>query len=259
MTPVSRGKDDDSSVALFVTCIADVVTPDVAVAAVRVLRAGGCAVSCPGGQTCCGQPAWNAGFAEEAARVARTSLAALEADPADHIVVPAGSCATMIRLYWPDLFERVGDLGAAERARALGRRVREFTELAATLDLSGLGDVEPQVTAYHRSCHMERELHVQDPPVDLLDAVPGCERVDWEADDQCCGFGGTFSVKLPEVSVAMADEKLDTLPTGVTEIVGADSSCLLHLKARAEARGVPVTVRHVAEVLSESIEAAADG
>jgi L-lactate dehydrogenase complex protein LldE len=249
----------DRSVALFVTCVADVIAPEVAVALVRVLRAGGCSVSCPAGQTCCGQPAWNAGFAEDAARVARTSLAALEADPAEEIVVPAGSCATMIRLYWPDLFTRVGDEPAAERARRVGDRVREFTELAVTLDLPPLGDVEPVVVAHHRSCHMERELHIREPPAELLDRVPGCDRAEWEADDRCCGFGGTFSVKLPEVSVAMADEKLDTLPDGVSEIVGADSSCLLHLKARAQARGVPVRVRHVAEILAGSIEAATDG
>jgi L-lactate dehydrogenase complex protein LldE len=249
----------DRSVALFVTCVADVVTPDVVVAAVRVLRAGGCAVSCPPGQTCCGQPAWNAGFVEEAARVARTSLAALDADRADHVVVPAGSCATMIRLYWPDLFERVGDQAAAEQARAVGARVREFTELTASLDLPELGAVEPHVVAYHRSCHMERELGIQDQPRELLDRVPACERLDWEADDRCCGFGGTFSVKLPEASVAMADEKLDTLPPGVTEVVGADMSCLLQLQSRAEARGVPVTVRHVAEILAEALEAADDG
>lgn len=245
------------SVALFVTCVADVIAPQIAVAVVDVLRSGGCSVSCPAGQTCCGQPAWNAGFVEDAARVARTSLDALEADPAGHVVVPAGSCATMIRLYWPDLFEKAGDPAAAARARVVGDRVREFTEVAAHLDLDGLGPIEPSVVAYHRSCHMERELGVRDQPVDLLDAVPGCERVDWEADDRCCGFGGTFSVKLPEVSVAMADDKLDSLPTGVTEIAGADTSCLLQLKARADARGVPVRVRHVAEVLAESIGAGA--
>ena len=247
------------SVALFVTCVADLVAPEVAVATVAVLRAGGCSVSCPAGQTCCGQPAWNAGFVEDAARVARTSLDALETAPAEHIVVPAGSCATMIRLYWPDLFEKAGDPAAAARARTVGDRVREFTELAADLDLDGLGPIEPSVVAYHRSCHMERELGVCDQPVDLLDAVPGCERLDWAADDRCCGFGGTFSVKLPEVSVAMADDKLDSLPVGVTEIVGADTSCLLQLQARADARGVPVRVRHVAEILAESIRAGTGG
>lgn len=237
------------SVALFVTCVVDTVTPQVGVASVRVLRASGCPVSCPPGQTCCGQPAANAGFVDEAARVARTSLGALEADPADRIVVPAGSCATMIRLGWPDLFDRVGDADSAGRARRLAERVVELTELLVTLDLppgsaSGAGRV-----AYHRSCHMERELHVHEAPTELLERVGGCEIVDWSADDRCCGFGGTFSVTLPEVSVAMADDKLDTLPDGVTEVVGADPSCLLQLEGRARARGLPVRVRHVAEVL----------
>ena len=100
---------------------------------------------------------------------------------------------------------------------------------------------------------MERELELRDQPRALLDAVDGCEVVDWPAADRCCGFGGTFSVKLPEVSAAMADDKLDALPEGVTEIVGADASCLLQLRTRAEQRGLPVTTRHIAEVLAAAI------
>jgi L-lactate dehydrogenase complex protein LldE len=245
--------DDGPTVALFVTCVADVVVPEVAEAVVAVLRAGGRSVSCPAGQTCCGQPAWNAGFAEDAARVARASLDALEADPADTIVVPAGSCATMIRISWPDLFARVGDAEAAARSRHLGARVREFCELVVDWELPTAREGPAAVVAYHRSCHMERELDVRRAPVDLLDRLPGCERVAWDDDDRCCGFGGTFATKLPELSVAMADEKLDSLPEGVTTIVGSDPSCLLHLEARAEARGTPVTVRHVAEVVVDAL------
>src|SRR3954451_24944150 len=192
-------------VTLFVTCVVDVFEPDVGVATVRLLRATGCQVSCPSGQTCCGQPAWNSGFHEDAAAVARTSLDALDADGSDAVVVPAGSCATMVKVFWPELFELVGDHDAAARARAIGGRSHELTAFLAgrPLTLRSLG----QRVAYHHSCHMLRELHERDEPEQLLDAA-GCERVAWEADTRCCGFGGLFSFKLPEVSEAMADDKL---------------------------------------------------
>src|SRR5262249_34398060 len=155
---------------------------DVGVATVRVLRAAGCDVRVPEGQTCCGQPAWNSGHAAEAAKVARTTLAALEGDGSDVVVVPAGSCATMMPRFWPELFEVVGDHGGVERARALGARTRELTELLATLALPPLAVTQPDRVAYHHSCHMLRELHVEEQPLELLEAVDGCERVAWSAD-----------------------------------------------------------------------------
>ena len=254
-----RRADDVEQVALFVTCVGELVDPDVPVAAVRVLRAAGCAVEVPEGQTCCGQPAWNSGFTADAARVARTSLDALEqavAGGADAVVVPAGSCTTMMRLYWPQLFSLDGDDEAAGRARALGERLWELTELLEALPAERalpLAAVEPCTVAYHRSCHMLRELHIEDQPEALLGRVEGCSQVEWTADEQCCGFGGTFSVKLPEASVAMADEKLDVLPAEVQVIVGADASCLLQLRTRAEARGMAVTTEHVVQVLARAL------
>ncbi len=247
------------TVALFVTCVVDLVRPDAGVAAVRLLRATGAEVSCPSGQTCCGQPAWNAGFTEQAATVARASLEALEADPAERIVVPAGSCATMIRRYWPQLFALAGREGEADRAEAVAARVVELSEHLAPFAGEPVdppagedGGPAPPTVAYHRSCHLERELHVHDQPVDLLTAA-GVPTAEWDGDDRCCGFGGTFSVRLPEVSVAMADEKLDHLPRGVTTVVGCDTSCLLHLEARARERGLPVRFRHLAEELVDHL------
>lgn len=253
-----RRADDVDRVALFVTCVGELVEPDVPVAAVRVLRAAGCEVEVPEGQTCCGQPAWNSGFADDAARVARTTLHALEgavAGGAGAVVVPAGSCATMVRVYWPQLFALAGDEDASVRARTLGERVWELTELVDALPEGRLelGSVEPCQVVYHRSCHMLRELHVADQPESLLSRVDGCEQEVWTAADQCCGFGGTFSVKLPEASVAMADEKLDVLPEGTQVIVGADASCLMQLRTRAEARGLPVRTEHIAEVLQRAL------
>ena len=247
-------------VGLFVTCVADLFAPAVAEATVRVLRAAGHEVVVPPGQTCCGQPAWNSGFAPEAAQVARTTLDALEAADVEVIVAPAGSCTTMVRVFWPELFEVTGDHAAAGRARALGARFLELTEL---LDRHGLpplvavGD-EREPVAYHHSCHMLRELRLEHEPERAVDAA-GCERVAWSADQRCCGFGGLFSFKLPETSESMADDKLATLTeSGCTDIVGADPSCLLHLRARARHEGVTVRTRHVAEVLAERLAPAED-
>jgi L-lactate dehydrogenase complex protein LldE len=251
-------------VTLLITCVVDVVAPDVGEAAVRLLRAAGCHVSCDLSQTCCGQPAWNAGFADEAAAVARPTLAALESEleaGAEVVVVPAGSCATMVRLFWPELFEAVGDHGAAARARAVGARTRELSEVLAERsgELPPLELDSERRLALHQSCHMLRELRIVEQPAALVDLVAGCEAVPWEGSDRCCGFGGTFSVKLPEASVAMADEKLRALAAvEPDELVGCDSSCLMHLQTRAEAAGSPVRVRHLAEVLAEALPERAD-
>jgi L-lactate dehydrogenase complex protein LldE len=239
-------------VALLPTCVVDTVTPHLGAAVVRVLRRAGHEVSVPDGATCCGQPAWNAGFAPEAAKVARTTLDALAAADADVICVPAGSCATMIKVFWPELFHLVGDHDGAERARLVGGRAREFSALLA--EGPPPAGRHRAVVAYHHSCHMLRELGVRDEPLAALDALDGCERATWVGDDRCCGFGGLFSVKQPETSVAMADDKLDALlATTATELVGCDASCLLHLEGRLRRRGERrVAVRHLAEVLDEA-------
>lgn len=246
--------------ALMITCVGDILAPEVVEATVRALRAAGCWVSCDLSQTCCGQPAWNAGFAEQAATVARPTLRALthELDRgAEVIVVPAGSCATMIRLFWAELFEIVGDTEAVEQVRRVAERTREVSELLGG-DPDRLGPMrlrEPVRAAFHQSCHLLRELHVSSQPRDLLGAIDGLELVEWDGADRCCGFGGTFSVKLPEVSVAMADDKLRSLRAREPDVVvGCDTSCLLHLRARAEALGTPVQVRHIAEVVSDALE-----
>lgn len=247
-------------VALFVTCMVDLIAPEVADATVKVLRAGGCTVSVPDGQTCCGQPAWNAGFAADAARVANTTLAALEralADGAEWIVVPAGSCATMIRVFWPELFTLTGDPQAAERASVVGARTKEFTELVVDLALPAM-TLDPCVVAVHQSCHALRELGIVKQPSALVDAIAGCTQVEWIGADRCCGFGGLFSVKLPETSVAMADDKLESLAACAPRpdlVVGVDTSCLVHLRSRSEHLGTPVQTKHVAELIAEALPA----
>lgn len=254
-------------VSLFITCMVDLFQPQTGVAAVRVLRAGGCEVSCPMGQTCCGQPAWNSGFAEEAAKVARTSLEALEEGGAEAVVVPAGSCATMIKVFWPEMFELVGDHDRSQRARVLGSRTYEFSEFVEARRQAGalpqLGSARPRdgvavggtTVAYHHSCHMLRELRIDEEPTSLVRAA-GCSIAAWPDDRRCCGFGGLFSVKLPEMSVAMADEKLHSISRDVDMLVGSDGSCLMHLRGRIEHEGRELPVRHLAELLADVIDRA---
>lgn len=231
-------------VALFVTCLVDQLLPEVGVAAARVLRRAGHEVEFPLGQTCCGQPAFNAGFHPEARRVMRQTVTALHESGAEAIVAPAGSCTTMLRVSGPELLP--GD----EAMRAVAQRTHELSEF---LDLHGREAVAghfPHRVAYHDSCHMLRELGIARQPRELLGALDGCELVEWDA-ERCCGFGGTFSVRDPELSVAMADEKLRTL--GEAEILcGSDPACLMHMRSRLERLDSEVRVMHLAEVLEQA-------
>jgi L-lactate dehydrogenase complex protein LldE len=240
-------------VSLLPTCVVDTVAPQIGQSVVRVLRRAGFEVSVEPGVTCCGQPAWNSGFAEQAAAVAATTLDALASTDADVVCVPAGSCATMMRVFWPELFHVTGDETRRRAAELLAPRVREFSELVASAGVTA-GEYEADV-AYHHSCHMLRELGIRDAPVELLEAQEGTTVVPWEGDDRCCGFGGLFSVKQPELSSAMADDKLEALAeTDATVLVGCDASCLLHLEGRLRKRGGcdGIAVRHLAEVLDEA-------
>jgi len=240
----------EASVVLFPTCVVEAVRPAVGRAARRVLERLGYRVREARRATCCGQPAWNAGFAAEAARVAATTCDALAR--ADGVVcVPSGSCTTMIRLYWPEMFRLAGDPGRADAAAALAGRVREFSEVVAGHRIAGRFDA---AVAQHRSCHMTRELGIVAQPAAVLDALDGVRRVPW-AEDLCCGFGGTFSIKQPEIAVAMADAKIDSLQGAAPDaVVGCDQSCLAHLEGRMRRRGIGVAVRHLAEVLDEAME-----
>lgn len=250
-------------VALFPTCVVDAVATSVGVSTVRVLRRAGCEVVVPEAATCCGQPAWNSGHADPAVQVARQTLAALADADVDAVVVPAGSCATMMVVFWQELFHVAGTAEEVAAAKRLSERTWELSAfLAARGEEPGLTEgaraADPTPTLYHRSCHMLRELRITSAPEDLLDAA-GVSRVD-VPDERCCGFGGTFSVKLPEVSTAMADDVLDAaVDAGAKRIVGCDASCLLHLRGRAERRGMDVDFRHLASVLDEASHGAASG
>jgi L-lactate dehydrogenase complex protein LldE len=245
-----------SRLVLAPTCVVDTLAPSVGFAAVRVLRAAGHDVVVPRLQTCCGQPAWNSGFAPEAGRVARQMLRVLFGAAAGDaaVVVLAGSCATMIRVYWPELFRHLGDDDTRRRAEALAERTYELSEVLTATARPAFELAHERQVAYHHSCHMLRELSLRDAPLQLLDAVGNCTRREWADADSCCGFGGMFTAKLPETSVAIADEKLDSLAeAGVDEVVGCDTSCLAHLQARAGVRRLPLRFRHLAELLDEAL------
>ena len=233
-------------VALFATCLGDRIFPDATADAVRLLRHLGLDVECPAGQTCCGQPALNAGYVPEARRAARHTMRVLQ--HADYVVLPSGSCAGMIRRHFPTLLS-----GTPDQAQALAERTYELSQfLVQVLGVHTLGEgLAGLRVSYHHGCHALRELGVRTEPVRLLQAC-GAEVTPWEADEECCGFGGLFSVKLPVVSAGMADRKLDTLPEADV-VTSADGGCLMQLSGRARHRGLEIPFRHLASVLWEAV------
>lgn len=243
-------------VALFATCVGDQFFAEACADSVRLLRHLGVEVDVPPGQTCCGQPAYNAGRRREAERMARHTTDVL-AD-AEYVVLPSGSCAGMIRCFYPTLLDGKG--AAGERASAgtrgpLPPRTYELSQfLVEVLAVDSLGSgLRGRRVAYHHSCHALRELGVRDAPVDLLRGA-GAEVVPWTADQECCGFGGLFSAKLPEVSAGMADRKLATLPT-VDLVTSSDGGCLLQLAGRAARRRSGLTFVHLASLLWQGVDA----
>jgi L-lactate dehydrogenase complex protein LldE len=235
-----------SPVAVFATCLADIAYPQLAGQVSAVLRWAGVEPVACRGATCCGQPAFNAGYHRDARRVARRTLDALSRRPGE-IVVPSGSCTAMIVRHWSELF--AGDRDE-QRAVEVAGRVHEFSAFAATRLPAASPLRLERTVAYHDSCHMLRELGIFHPPRALLAAVEGVELREVAGHDRCCGFGGTFSVRYPELSVAMADSKLDDA-VGVDLIATCDGGCQLQLAGRSGRRGGPPVV-HLAELLCEA-------
>ncbi len=238
----------ENHVSLFVPCLVDVLHPEVAEAVVSVLRGRGLAVDCPGDQTCCGQPAYNAGHRREAARAARHFIEVFAGDR--DIVCPSGSCVHMVRNHYPALFR--GDPGWERRARTVAGRIYEFTEyLVDILGVTDLGTAFPGTVTYHDSCHLLRGIGVKDQPRALLARVRGLALVEMEESDRCCGFGGAFSVTYPEISTALLADKVDRiLATGADAVVGCDISCLMNIEGMLHRRGAAVPALHIARILA---------
>ncbi|MFF8828352.1 (Fe-S)-binding protein [Streptomyces sp. NPDC015131] len=230
-------------VALFVTCVNDAVCPETGIATVRLLERLGVEVDFPAAQTCCGQPQYNTGYRPQAATLARRTARAFAGY--SHVVTPSGSCAAMVR-------DQYAGLGAP----GLGPRTYELTEfLVDVLGVTDVGAYFPHRVTYHPSCHGLRLLGLGDRPRRLLEAVRGLELVDLPGAEECCGFGGTFAVKNPAVSVAMGRDKVRAaVGTGAEVLCGADNSCLLHLNGVLRRAGEPVRTVHIAEILASTEE-----
>jgi L-lactate dehydrogenase complex protein LldE len=235
-------------VSLFVTCVVDQLFPHVGVAVADVLERIGWTVDFPEAQTCCGQPAFNSGYRREARDVARHFLKVFSA--AEYIVVPSGSCTAMIARHYGELFQKEPEMLAL--SESVAGRVFEFSRFL--LDVAGVEDVGAaleEVVTYHDSCHALRELSIRSGPRRLLGKVRGLELREMDIAEECCGFGGTFSVKFPEVSGAMSRTKVESiLKTGANVVVSVDSSCLMQLQGVLHRTGAPVRTMHLAEVLA---------
>jgi L-lactate dehydrogenase complex protein LldE len=237
-------------VSLFVTCLADQIWPAAATGAVDVLRAVGCSVAFDERQVCCGQPAFNTGYRPEARRLARRLVEVLESSDADAIVSPSGSCTAMLHHY-EQLFD---DPGWQARARAVAQRTHELScFLVNHLGVEDVGASFRGRLTWHDACHGLRDLGIKGEPRRLLRRVRGAELVELPlpSAETCCGFGGTFSVKYPEISVAILDEKVDAIErAGVDAVVSGDVSCLMQIGGRLSRRGSAVRALHLAEVLA---------
>lgn len=238
------------TVQLFVTCLVNGFFPEVGVATVSVLERAGMTVEFPGNQTCCGQPAFNAGFNDQARAMIRQTLEVLDATSGP-IIMPSGSCAAMVIHHGPQLMsEAPDDCAMAERVAARTHELSSFLVDECGLDSIG-GHCESPV-AYHASCHGLRNLGIDHQPQQLLDSADGVNRVDLEGSDECCGFGGLFSIEMPEVSAAILATKLDKIEaSGAAVVVGGDVSCLMHIGGGLNRRGSQIKIKHIAEVLAE--------
>jgi len=243
-------------VALFVTCLVDLYRPTVGFAAIKLLEDAGCQVEVPEVQTCCGQPAYNTGDRATAKDLARAVIDAFL--PYDHVVAPSGSCAGMIAHHYPGLF---GDEDPHYRgkAEALAAKTHELVSfLSDVLGVEGVAARYEGVVTYHDSCSGLRELGIKAQPRRLLGSVEGLVLKELPDSEVCCGFGGTFCVKYPDISVRMVSDKAkDVRETGADTLLAGDMGCLLNMAGRLGREGAPVKVRHVAEVLANMTDDAA--
>jgi len=233
--------------SIMITCLGEMFFPEVGVAMVTLLRRLGVTVDFPPGQTCCGMPLFNSGYHRDAALVAARTVELLA--EAEHVVVPSGSCAWMVKTEYPGLLK--DDPALKAPAEALARKTHELSQfLVKVLRVTRVESSFKGRATYHDSCHLLRGLGESRSPRTLLQAVPGCELVELPGSDECCGFGGSFSVRLPEVSTAVLDKKLANVEsTGADCLVACDAGCLMQMGGGLTRRGSRVRALHLAQVL----------
>ncbi|MFB0842506.1 (Fe-S)-binding protein [Paenibacillus oleatilyticus] len=239
-------------VSLFITCLADQIYPEVGESVVRLLHRYGCEVDFPQMQTCCGQPAYNSGYQDEAREVARNLIRAFE--HSDYVVSPSGSCTGMVHHYYPQLFENEPEWKA--KAEKLIGKTYEFSQfLVNVLGITDLGAVYEGKATYHPSCHATRLLGVREEPGELMVNIEGLELVELPRKEDCCGFGGTFAVKMADMSEAMVCEKAaNVCATKAELLIGTDMGCLMNIGGRLNKENKPVRVMHLAQLLEEGVK-----
>lgn len=239
---------EPATVTLFIQCLVDTLYPEVAAAMVGIFRKLGIEMTCPTDQTCCGQPAFNAGYRQEATVAARKFIDLFE--DAEVIVCPSGSCVNMVRNHYPELFHNAPSW--QQRARHLAGRTFELTEyLVDVLGVEDLGAQYHGKVTYHDSCHLLRGIGVKDQPRILLRRVAGINFVEMNDSDRCCGFGGAFAVKYPDISAAMAADKVkNIIDSGADTVVGCDMGCLMNIQGTLNRMGSKIKTLHIAQVLA---------
>jgi len=235
-------------VGLFVTCLVDFFRPTVGFAAIKLLESSGCEVHIPENQTCCGQPAYNTGDQKTARRMAARVIKAFE--KYDHVVIPSGSCAAMMKHHYPRLFKEKSSMGV--RAQRFSGKVFELTSfLTDVMKISRVSVTDNAIVTYHDSCAGLRELGIKAQPRQLLAGVSGLSLREMDKPEVCCGFGGTFCMKFPEISNRMTMNKIEDIRrTGADTVLGGDLGCLLTMASAFTRAGIDIKVRHVAEVLA---------
>ncbi|MCF6092880.1 (Fe-S)-binding protein [Microaerobacter geothermalis] len=237
--------------SLFITCLSDIFYPEVGKSLVNVLEKLGVSLDFPEGQSCCGQPAYNSGYREDAEKAAKHMIRVFKDSP--NVVTPSGSCAAMVRHYYPMMF--ANDPVWSGKAQELADKTFEFSEfIVKVLKKTDLGAVYPAKVTYHHSCHMKRGIRVEEEPVQLIKSIKGITFVDLPYKEDCCGFGGTFSVKMPEISEQMVDEKIQHVyETEADILVGSDLGCIMNIGGRLRRKGKPVEVLHTAQLLERGL------
>jgi L-lactate dehydrogenase complex protein LldE len=253
---VTEPSGNKPSVGLFVTCLVDLFRPSVGFAAIKLIEDAGCTVEVPMAQTCCGQPAYNSGDRADTQAIARNTIQAFEGY--DYIVAPSGSCGGMLHCHYPELLAE--DPKWAARAVAFAARTYELTQFLVEVAKIKIDAAFPARVTYHDSCSSLREMGVKTQPRDLLGQVKGVQISELAETEACCGFGGTFCVKFPDISNSMVERKTaDIVASGADTVLAGDLGCLMNIAGKLKRQGSSVKVRHVAEVLAGMTDSAAIG